>query len=227
MFVYVGSSDTEPYVVHKTFLGSGSSVLRAMMELEFKEKNEGIIRLRVADHDTFDEYVSFLYTGKLTTTNLEAREEIYNAELHRLIDLYVLGDFLQDPSFSDAVIDRIIANTKISIPDKKGTTSDWQLYPFGKVTSAIYNRVPAGSPLRQLLVDQHLAKGTERWLFDKEVEPPINDSLFEKDFLYDLCLALFSKLSDAAKPKSPETFESTCKYHNHDRFGRTCYKTAK
>lgn len=132
-------------------------------------------------------------------------------EFERLISCYVLGDRLDDGNFRDAVVDKIIENTSKNV-------SGAVYFPSTELTTLVYALTPPKSPLRRLVVDQHVFHGDSIWIEEAKCE------VYDKDFLYDLAIALLEQRGAPPKKKAPDIASSLCHYHHHDG-SRTCYKS--
>lgn len=149
----------------------------------------------------------WLYNRKLAVRNDEPGS-IGNEEYIHLAKAYVLGDFLSDSHFKDAVLDAILEKST-------STASDGQKWnPVGPVIRYIYDNTLDCSNARQLLIDLYTLHGRGDWL--KDWADP--DDL-PKDFLLNLAIALLDKRS---QPKEATPLDA-CRYHQH-KPNHSCYK---
>lgn len=74
------------YKAHRAVLMARSSVFAAMFQHETSEKQTGIVNIPDCDPETFEEFLEFLYTGKLekplphSTMHLYETSEKYNVQ---------------------------------------------------------------------------------------------------------------------------------------------------
>lgn len=219
VMIYVGPNE-ESFSVPADLLKSSSQYFLAMLTKGWIEAQEGMVFLTDIDPADFNQYVEYLYSGKIAATPAERTEVCYMAEYERLIHCYALGDRFEDAGFRDAIIDRIIENSKVYVPDKDDPEDEAKTYPFGPVVELAYSFGSSKSPLRRLIVDQHVTHGVAGWIDEHKLE------LYNKEFLYDLSIALFKNRPAPSKLKGPAAAASTCDYHEHQRSGKRCYKTA-
>lgn len=174
---------------------------------EWDESRTRTIELREHDAQVFRTYMHWLYLQKLAVRN-DAPGSVGNEEYLHLAKAYVLGDFLSDGDFKDAVIDAILEKSTTTASDGK----IWS--PVGPVIRHIYDNTLGCSQARQLLVDIYTRNGHGNWLQDWAHRDDL-----PKDFLLDLAVALLDKRSRPvpAIPLDP------CRYHQH-KSNRSCYK---
>ncbi|QPG93801.1 hypothetical protein C2857_002715 [Epichloe festucae Fl1] len=177
---------------------------------EWNESKTRSIELTEHDAQVFRTYMHWLYLDKLAVRN-DAPGFVGNEEYIHLAKAYVLGDFLSDGQFKDAVMDAILEKSTTTASD--GRT--W--YPVGPVIRHIYDNTLGCSEARKLLVDIYTLNGHGAWL---QVWADPDD--LPKEFLLDLAVALLDKRS---RPK-PATPLDPCRYHQH-KPNQTCYKNRK
>jgi hypothetical protein len=120
----------------------------------------------------FQLYFHWLYTSK---TEVEGEGEEDVEQKHQsYLSMYILGDVLDDYQLRNTAMEHLIE----SLPFTPQPSPDavWD----------IYERTPAGSPLRKLLVDQRIGTG-DRDEFAKDVE------VFPAEFVQELAVSLMSK----------------------------------
>lgn len=207
--VVIGKAKRE-FWIHPELLSDSSTYFAAMLKGNWVEAREGKAVLEDVDPDIFDTYQQFLYFRKVESDFAKMASESCNREYNRLIRCYALGDRLGDGNFRDAAVDRIIANSNTAI---EGFNS----FPFAGLTTIVYQMTPVGSPLRRLVIDQHVHHGLAGWVSEVRTE------VFDKEFLYDLSIALLEQRAQPAKAKAPDRGATTCSYHGHAT-SHGCYK---
>lgn len=116
--VLVGEHEKE-FALHQALACQTSEFFRASCHSDWKEAKERVIRLPEVAEATFAIYLGWLYTSQIELIQGEDGEEVkYTPELatniksevyDRLLDAYLLGDFIQDDNFCNAVVDRSLA----------------------------------------------------------------------------------------------------------------------
>jgi hypothetical protein len=161
----------------------------------------------------FEDFHSFLYTGKVYT----AMEDEENAagrdnEWTRLTNAWILGEVMLSVSLKDAVVDAVLQ--KMS----KGT------HPT-KMFRWAYKYGPNDSPFRRLMVDI----ATSCWNESAMSRPiPEGDFALLAPFYQSISVALLEQarrhvLAKEKKVDNPTKHEGTCFYHEHG--DKPCYKT--
>jgi len=83
--IKVGSKE---YKAHKSVLAARSPVLDSMFCHEMLESNTGIVNISDTDEDTFEYFLTFLYTGKIEQVSLNKVKGLYEiADKYNLQDL--------------------------------------------------------------------------------------------------------------------------------------------
>jgi hypothetical protein len=180
-----------------------------------KESSERIVHLPDLPADSaavFEDFLSFLYTGKVySIVKGQERKADGAEEWVRLGNAWILGEVLLSTSFKDAVVDAMIH--KISADECMPT---FEILP-------IYRHSPAGSPVRRLMVDiaaNHWSESSVTAI-DTDGDPAILAELFQSVIIALMKRALQPR--PAKKVKHPLSQESPCFYHDHGI--KPCYKT--
>ena len=207
ILVRVGSQPVQDWAIHRSLICTQSDMFNRMFANECIESRTGVVLLKEDDPAAFEVYAQWLYTGKILIGARNRAGEEYQGWDH-LVNAYILGDKLQDGHFADAVMDTIIAESNTNV-------NGFHFYPIGRIVQTIYNNTREGSPLRRLIVDQHVFHGAKTW-FTESVADDIN-----KEFLLDLVKAMFE---ERPKPhvEAPDQGVDTCAYHGH--ITEPCYK---
>lgn len=209
--VRVGTAGAAIYV-HENLVRESSIFFKGMLAHNWKESTDRIVLLPYDDPIIFNIYVQWKYKGKILSATADQDDE-NQEEWLRLVQAYVLGDKLQDAAFKDAVLDSIIAKSNVAV-------NGFHYFPIQNITTFIYANTVPKSPLRRLIVDQHVYHGQATWMENASVDD------LDKEFLFDLSIAF---LENRPQPLglAPDKFGVTCMYHEHDGDGSKCYKTKK
>jgi len=194
----VGSESPVTFSVHENLICAASDFFKKATSREWKESKERSIKLE-HDAEVFQIYLHWLYRHTLPL-RVDEPGLSGNTEYVQLANAYVLGDFLQDTHFKDAVIDAIIDKTS-------SKASDGQFwYPVGAVIRCIYDNTLESSTARQLLVDLYANHGHGSWLCDWATQEDL-----PKEFLFDVTVAVLDR-----RPKPPRIAQANpCQYHGH------------
>lgn len=198
--ITVGREKNDIYV-HEDLLKSSSEYFAAMFEGGWEEAKRGVVVLDDVDPSNFRVYQNFLYFGKVESDLALLQDNEMDKEHERLIECYVLGDRFRDGAFKDCVIDVMHDNATTSV-------RGYYYYPSGQLTTKIYSSTPPLSPLRRLILDQHVTHGKTTWMS----EPGIG--AFDKDFLFDLTIALLDE-DDTTRKTNKAREIKVCKYHEN------------
>ena len=135
------------FVMHKDIAIRHSSFFKAALSHDWKEAQEKQISLRDCELEIFEGYLQWVYTGEVAYCS-----EGYKQALE-LVKLWILGDFLGDQNFCDAVVGGLSAQQVAAGPD---------------AIEHLYDHTPHDSRLRSHYF-QHL--GQPR--LDRFCQPPL------------------------------------------------------
>jgi hypothetical protein len=222
VIVYVGEA-RKPFYVHERLLRSYSGFFDTALKKEWKESDDRAINLPDADHKTFTIWVKWVYTGRLflkkeddlvtceggDTGDVTDKKwlDVDNEEWLRWGKAYLLGDYLQDTDFKDAVIDSMIAGLL-----------ETGYYPY-TLASYIYPCSAKTSAHRKLAVDVFVFYWTRTDLGEHD-QP--------KEFLLDALRfigpGLEAGIVGVEGIENLFDVNNTCNYHDHG-LDKPCYKT--
>lgn len=180
-----------------------SDFFRKACSGDFKEAPEKVIRLPEMDTDSFASYVHWVYTHTVRVRDdddpvMEATEGQIAAVKVSLIKVYVAADVLLDTLLRNAAIDQIVAVGKRS-----------KTIPGSSQVNLAFESTPAGSKLRELIVDCYVHFNDVKWLEE-------NGESFSKAFLFDvLCAKMKRKRHSKGCLEFVESLHRDCKYHEH------------
>ncbi|KAI4103909.1 MAG: hypothetical protein LQ339_004026 [Xanthoria mediterranea] len=157
----------EIFHIHKGLLCHASPVFRAMMQHNWKEKQDGCIVLKDEDPEVFRRFIYWLYNG----TVLDFDETIQPISSRELALCYFLADRRDIPALQNHLIDLIL--------DTPCTLS----YFLSEVQPLIWANTPEQSPLRKLLVDMMAFAADIPRIFEEENEMDCFDKCFVVDVL--------------------------------------------
>lgn len=203
------------FFAHEAIVSDSSGFFKKALEDDWAEGATRTVNLPDVCPSSFPIYVDWLYTGRFCLSaqhDMRPREDgaINDKEWGRWALCLELGDFLQDTSFKDALID--IAIEKMSYDDTYSLD----------VPNDIYRLTKADSPYRRLTLDIAVS------MWDEEDFSGSIDQGYPIDFTADLLSAMGKKIREGVVNKSPrEFFENVnaCKYHEHTLTKTLCYKT--
>ena len=163
------------------------------------------------DPDSAKLYFQWLYTRKIwcdpeiEVSKFSELPQAHDDEIRGLLKAYCFGEKIQDNEFKDSALDCIIAWTKVE--DATGQ----RYFPGDSNVCLVWDNTPSHSPLRQLILDQHI------W----EVRHDDTRKIAHVGFLQELVFSLLEN----SKPKgvAPYRGASSCRYHAHGD-GKLCYK---
>ena len=125
---------TTPFVVHKAFLVANSCYFRAALSGVYEESTTAIVNLADVSTGTFDIFVNWIYTKRITTPLGD------DPEHNELLQLWILGDRVQANQLQNQAL--------MTINQKSGHLTDDLKISF----EHIYANTMIGSPLRAYIV---------------------------------------------------------------------------
>ncbi|KAL8919621.1 MAG: hypothetical protein Q9172_004898 [Xanthocarpia lactea] len=189
------------FYIHKGLLCHHSSVFRAMMEHDWKEKQEGIVTLKDEDHGTFERFMLWLYFGKVFDN--DAGETIETVSGKQLVDCYLLADRRDVPAMQNYIIDTILRKSQAT----RSLHCGLQRYVWGNT--------PEQSHLRSLFVDSMVLRGDIAAAFKDENEK----DTYDKSYIVDV---LIRKYTNPELIPWDELYKRRCDYHIHNEKVPSC-----
>jgi hypothetical protein len=133
--VLIGTTQKE-FTLHTSIATRSSNFFRAALRRNtWKEARETRIVLAEVHPAVFEGYLQWLHTGVLTSSFPIDKPSTFD-----LAEMYILGDFLDDKAFRNAVLDDI-------------TSSAYDIWPGICSVNLIWDNTPGGSPLRKLILE--------------------------------------------------------------------------
>lgn len=208
------------FTVDKEILRKSSPFFDAACKRDWKEGEEGVVRLTLVEPLYFRVYANWVYGVGLDPGTVDAkdimdavgfgwwdksldeREKGY-VKLWLLIALYIAGDVLGDTKFQDAVLDALL-------PRVRDNTRGLDPHAI----SMAWERTVEGCTLRRLILDALVIYPPRGGL--KE-----GPSRYPPDFLFALCNRQINVRSDIERDELQSTTYDKCQYHQHDK-GEEC-----
>jgi len=108
-------------------------------------------------------------------------------EYMHLLKAHILGVFLDDFKFKDAILDAILAKSKTI------TNKGFNRYPGLSSINLVYENTSRGSPLRQMMLDIVVEEGMPHWM-----GTPEHPYHFDSEFMTDLVVGFMTKRESLA-----------------------------
>lgn len=130
--VVVGKNSSDPFNVHESLLVSSSEFFKAALSADWKEDRLEVLHLSCLKPVNFQIYLDWLYgsgdvdidlvvTASLADFGVPAPGEGDLRVVDRLCELWILGDYLLDNAFKNAVIKTIlclgVTNSRMILPN--------------------------------------------------------------------------------------------------------------
>lgn len=201
-------------MVHTSFATKSSSLFCAALKNDWKEAHEKRIDLPGTKVVDLQSYLQWLYTGRIAELNYDESP----ANSATLIRLYILGDYLGDSRFSNAVIDTLLENSSYVVSGMVFESSTVDL---------AWEKTSPGSPLRRLLVsfiigdirlsmEQPIFKDFGAW--SKEVSAAVFAQMGRFDGV---------RVATADSVELPVRQGVNCDYHKHDKEYPECSESRR
>jgi hypothetical protein len=158
--VLVGpTGEEEKFTVHKDLVCASSKFFMVASSKRWLEGREKAVRLPEVKKETFQAYVVWIYAGKVNV-NKSIKGDVKLAageEFRETVDLYLLGDVLDDLQLRNAAMRAIVTGLE-----------DWNVQPSCKLINHIWDSTPPGSLLRAMIADYILKRWDSTCSFVKE-----------------------------------------------------------
>ncbi|KAF2156044.1 hypothetical protein K461DRAFT_275119 [Myriangium duriaei CBS 260.36] len=157
------------------------------------------------DPECFAIYVNYLHTGEISFKHKAGHQS-----WEILFQAYFLGNYLEDESFRNAVMDYLSDEADSATIRGSNQTTAW--FP---TASLAYRCTSSGSPLRSWLRDLHVWGWQGQFVAKLEargIEPPFQ---FLRDVLEEIKQYWDSIYSKGESEFAPWNLENKCEYHEH------------
>ncbi|KAF2169598.1 hypothetical protein M409DRAFT_20011 [Zasmidium cellare ATCC 36951] len=153
----IAHDDQTPMAFHRRLVSERSPFLKAACK-DSKDKNWPlVIKLPTAETSfqfkwiTLTLYAEYIKTNRIRTEHICAENQPIPFDQYScFFAMYLLGEYLEDSTFQDDVLDAILARYN----DGEANSNAW--VPTNGTIHFAYAHTPAGSPLRKFLVDVHV-----------------------------------------------------------------------
>jgi len=135
----IGTTKKE-FTIYTEIATRSSKFFQAALNRNWKEKKDNRIVLAEVHPDVFEGYLQWLNTGVITSSFPISKPTMFD-----LAELYILGDFLDDASFRNAVLDDLM-------------TSAYDMWPGICSVNLAWSNTPKDSPLRALILEVWVKK---------------------------------------------------------------------
>jgi hypothetical protein len=182
MITILVGEDEHRFTVHKDMLCAKSKFFRAACSERWASGVEKAVRQPEGTAEDFQIYVEWVYTSKISLHT----EEI-DKQQAKLMDMYILGDVVDDYQLRNASMRRLIANTR-----KEMTILT------SRQVHKVYEATTTGSPLRKFIVN---------WLLSSFDRDDLKASIASEpaEFVRELALAALQRIEPEG---TDEVFET-------------------
>ncbi|GAB7335545.1 hypothetical protein MBLNU13_g07885t1 [Cladosporium sp. NU13] len=132
--VSVGMTRKE-FTLYTSIATRSSKFFQAALSRNWQESHENRVVLAEVHPDVFEGYLQWLNTGVITSSFPISKPTTFD-----LIEFYILGDFLDDATFCNAVLDDLM-------------NSAYETWPGICSVNLAWNNTPRDSPLRALILE--------------------------------------------------------------------------
>lgn len=203
-------------MVHNSIASKSSRYIQSALKNDWKEGQEKHVSLTEHEPDALEAYINWLYTEEVTLKDAEEKcqhHETSSSQQTResdcrfkhslkLVKMYILGDYLNDMQFCNAVID-VLEYMKGCPPGIDAIIWVWA-------------HTMRGCPLRTLILERWAASldtgaaTTVEFMKKHDLNVP-------KEFLFDFLALMGAQLSSvrARRPKAKKSLEQKCRFHKH------------
>lgn len=199
-------TDQRTFSVHENVLRSNSPYFERALRTDWEEGRRGEIHLGEFDPDAFEAYSRWAYTGRILI-------DVEKTMLWK--NCYVLGQYLCDADFNDALMDKLL----------DGMSQKQEYYP-NFLYEVMYQLPRKDSPHRRLPVDVFLLGLRNEQHTDTSWMPDFKNT--GMDFVCDVLLAEQEALRKEKSTRCGREehwldWKNGCRYHEHANGGK-CYK---
>lgn len=203
-------STAKNFTVHEDKIRLQSPFFEAALGREWKEAEERLVSLPEHEPDAFRLYLGWLYQKKIFVASVSLEKKLECVILRGLLcHGYLLGVYIQDDDFQDAMMDAII-----HITVSAG-------YFFASDLKSLYTCTLDPSPIRRFMIDTIIYASGDTIV---QVQDRIRTTDLGEEALRDIiCAQMDLKASDTSSWLQAPFFKDTCHYHVHGA-EKPCYK---
>ncbi|KAF2864974.1 hypothetical protein BDV95DRAFT_613125 [Massariosphaeria phaeospora] len=224
--IKVGTTVTETFTAHDKLIRATSGFFENALSHDWKEKEEGLIRIEDIEPEDFRVYFRWLYTNRVARVHEEGAtsavakgksKAVAEEESSKWGEWLAITSYLQDADFQDAVVDAIL-EALIKMQDPSLETI------YEQLVVPLFMYTTEGSPARWLPVDVIVAKW-QRANFDKLIGLKLKDDTYDQFLRFTASVYIpWIDTVGIGGPRPVLDSERSCKYHEHPRRGEGCYR---
>lgn len=163
-FIVVVGTKKKEFTLYTSIATRSSKFFQAAMSRDWKECQEKRVTLAEVEVNVFQGYLQWLNTGDITFAGLG------DASATTFAKFYILGDFLDDVSFRNAVLDDLMEEACAP-----------HLVPPARTITLVWEQTPAECPLRKLILEIYATRSTDK-VVQQFADPELD---FPKAFIVD------------------------------------------
>ncbi|KAI4906272.1 hypothetical protein J4E90_010745 [Alternaria incomplexa] len=187
------------FTVHEDPIRASSAFFQTAFRHPWRESLERVVRLPECDAIDFQIYTHWLYSGLLCAIPSEVSGS--NGVSSSLVRGYLLGDYLQDASYRDTIIDGLIEwDRHADDAPRTSFLSSW--------INIVDDKTSEGNPLQKLLVDITVWRTSHVWWTSVIAKLPAN-------FVRDVCIGLSTRYRVDGAVFPVRIQANNCAYHSH------------
>jgi hypothetical protein len=134
--------EEQPFVVYKDVICAYFKFFKAACSKRWIEGQEKQIRLPDVKLEHFQGYLAWLCSGNYQAQASKGDpDDVIDAALDAAVELYLLGDVLDDIRLRNTVMNVLVCN-------------DWVRVPSRDTLHNVWKRTPPSSPLRKMVVER-------------------------------------------------------------------------
>jgi hypothetical protein len=138
--------EEQPFVVYKDVICASSKFFEAACSKRWIEGQKKQVRLPEVEPEHFQSYLAWLCSGKHPPPASKSDpHDVIDAELDVAVELYLLGDILDDIRFRNKMMESLVCNDRGRVPHTDTLRKVWK-------------RTPPASPLRKMYVENFVMR---------------------------------------------------------------------
>jgi hypothetical protein len=176
------AGNEQRFTIHKDLVCASSKFFKAACSKRWAEGRAKEVRLDEVKAETFRAYIVWVYAEKITanrSTQGDAKVAALD-EFAETVDLYLLGEFLDDLRLRNAAMRALVTNSKL-----------WIIQLLPKLIDQIWKSTLPDSLLRKMIVDATVSRALDP-MYTSGFEQHSED--YPKDFLRCVAVASMKKL---------------------------------
>jgi len=205
--VICAGEEQKEYLVHTNVLTTSSSkLLNRMLSNDWRETREKRLRLPETQPGVLEVYLHWMYTG-----NIILGPEPADASTECQVELYLLGDYLDDMTFCETIVEGLVelpCGSEHKLPSATAVRLAWSKTSVDNPLRAVIKEIFLGVPIRSMV--NAISNNGE---FPYELIVDLLSALAENDKNY--CKRSISRRSDA---QIREACKGVVRSANQERF---------